>query len=192
MSDERTDAKKNANKRSGLTRALIGVAVTGALGLVVVIALRFTLFVPFKVPSGSMWPGVAVGDHIVVNGMDTTPARGAVMVFKYPEQPRQQFVKRVVALSGDVVTVKNKVLFVNGWEVPHCVVGKASYDEAFETNMKHKGELWVEYLDGTAYLVFHEDNGFGAEVQGPFTVKKGEYFVMGDNRENAHDSRMWF
>jgi len=188
MSD---DSEKPAKKKSNVSRIFIGIAIFGFVGIVATLAMRFTLFIPFKVPSGSMWPGVAVGDHIVVNGMDKEAVRGAAMVFKYPEQPRQLFLKRVVGLSGDVIEVKSKVVTINGWDVPHCVVGDASYEEAYETNMKHSGELWVEFLDGTAYLVFHEKNGFGIDHQGPFTVKRGEYFVLGDNRENAHDSRMW-
>lgn len=115
------------------------------------------------------------------------------MVFKYPEQPKQLFIKRVVALSGDVVTVEKQRLFVNGWEVPHCPLGKAGYtDESDYAHVKHKGELEVEFLDDAAYLVFHDAGGFTVDVQGPYIVKRGEYFVMGDNRENAHDSRMWF
>lgn len=192
MSDEPAKTTRPARK-SHLTRILVGVAVLGGVAVVTIIALRFTLLIPFKVPSGSMWPGVAVGEHIVVNGMDKENVRGAVMVFKFPEQPRQLFVKRVVALAGDVVTVKGRRLFLNGWEVPHCTVGKASYvDAVYDSSMKHEGELEVEYLDGAAYLVFHENASLGVDEQGPFTVKSGEYFVMGDNRENAHDSRMWF
>jgi signal peptidase I len=191
MSDEQRPAQQPTTKKPWLAPVLIAVALLGVASVVAVLALRFTFFMPFRVPSGSMWPGIAVGDHVLANGTDTVPARGAVLIFKYPEQPRQLFIKRVVGLSGDVIMVKNKRLFVNGWEVPHCTVGKASYVDTDPT-VKHNGELEVEFLDDASYLVFHDPSSFGAvEEQGPFKVKPGEYFVMGDNRENAHDSRMW-
>jgi signal peptidase I len=165
--------------------ALVALAVVGA------ITLRFTLYVPFKVPSGSMWPTITVGDHITANRFDKTPRRGSVVVFEYPEHRQQLFVKRIVALEGDEVAVHKGRLFINGWEVPHCIVGRTSYTET-DSKIEHPGDLEVEFLDGSAHLIFHEGGVFEPNDQGPWVVKSGEYFVMGDNRENAHDSRMWW
>lgn len=148
----------------------------------------------FKVPSGSMIPAILVGDHLFVDKLvygKRAAARGEVMVFKYPEHPEQDFVKRVVAVGGDRVEVRSQRLVINGWEVPRCKVGKWSYDEAFDAT-KHTGELYVEFLGTTPYLIFLDDNSLQTDYQGPFTVEPGHYFVMGDNRNNAHDSRMWF
>jgi len=113
------------------------------------------------------------------------------MVFHYPERPEQDFDKRVVGLSGDKIETRGPVLVVNGWEVPRCTVGKHEYDDMETLPPHHEGTLDVEWLGDETYLVFHEA-GRGPSDFGPFTLKNGEYFVLGDNRENSHDSRMWF
>lgn len=182
---------KPKNRR--LVGGLVAVGVLGLLAISIVVVLRFRVFIPFRVPSGSMWPTVTVGQHIFVDGTDRTPKRGAVMVFRSPEQPMSLFMKRVVGVAGDVVEVNHRRLLLNGWEVPHCTVGASEQvSEASGSIEKHHGDLEVEFLDEVAYLVFHEAGGHEVDHQGPFTVKQGEYFVMGDDRENAYDSRMWF
>ncbi len=171
---------------------IVVVALAAAMGLFLaaVIVLRFTLFVPFRVPSASMWPVVAPGEHVFSNAIDKTPVRGVVMVFRYPENPSQLFIKRVIATAGDEIEVKAGRPTINGFEVPHCKVGPAGYtDEDLPETIK--GDLEVEWLDDAVYLVLLDARSFGSG-NGTWTVKPGEYFVMGDNRDNAHDSRMWF
>ncbi len=180
----------------------IVVAVGVALGL------RTFVVEAFKIPSGSMIPTLQVGDHIFVNKLSYGPAipftsrrawsqmppdRGDVMVFQYPEKPEQDFIKRVVALPGDKLEARNGHPIINGWEVPHCYVGVYSYDEPDALVSHHDGDLFVEFLDDEAYLTLYDraSGGYG-EYQGPFVVKPGEVYVMGDNRNNSHDSRMWF
>jgi signal peptidase I len=158
--------------------------------LAAVLVVRFTLFVPFRVPSASMWPVVGPGEHVFSNATDKKPLRGAVMVFRYPENPEQLFIKRVMATAGDEIEVKAGRPTINGFEVPHCKVGKAGYTDEDSLPTTIKGDLEVEWLDDAVYLVLLDSRGgFG---DGTWTVKPGEYFVMGDNRDNAHDSRMWF
>lgn len=172
------------------------IILLGALAALVVlmgvalIALRVVFFAPYKSPSNGMYPSLPAGSHIWVNRFDKTPAYGAVLVFNYPEDPRQEFDKRVVGRAGDVIETRAKMLWINGWEVPHCVVGKHRYDDE-DVGTHHAGTLEVEWLGDEPHLVFHDDDAFISDF-GPFTVKSGEYFVMGDNRENSHDSRMWF
>jgi signal peptidase I len=118
------------------------------------------------------------------------PKRGEAIIFKFPEHPEQDFVKRVIAVAGDTPEVKDGHPWLNGWEVPHCVVGEAIMPAL--DGKQRSGELHVEYLDGEAYLAFFDENAELGEVQGPYVVADNEVWVLGDNRNNSYDSRLWF
>ncbi|MGO9709118.1 MAG: signal peptidase I [Polyangiaceae bacterium] len=165
----------------------------------------------FKIPSASMVPTVLAGDHLYVNGLSYGPAipftnarlwtsmpphRGDVIVFQFPEHPEQEFIKRVIALPGDKLEAKNGHPFINGWAVPSCYVGIYSYSEPetseYASNTTHEGKLFVEYLEDKAYATLYTNDAGGfSDAQGPFSVQEGEVYVLGDNRNNSHDSRMW-
>jgi len=105
----------------------------------------------------------------------------------------------VIAIPGDVLEAKNGHPWLNGWEVPHCFVGVYSYNESNTENemptplMRHEGDLFVEYLGDKSYLTLYDHSTGGySDHQGPFKAKPGEVWVMGDNRNNSHDSRMWW
>ena len=181
------------------------------IAVVVAMGLRAFVIEAFKIPSGSMIPTLQVGDHIFVNKFSygpeipythvrlwktMPPERGDVMVFQFPENPDEDFIKRVIALPGDKLEARNGHPIINGWEVPSCLVGTYDYlemDSREESPLRHEGDLFVEYLGDESYLTFYDrSNGGFAEMQGPFHVKQGEVYVMGDNRNNSRDSRLWW
>jgi signal peptidase I len=183
-----------------------------AEAILMAVAVAFTLrtFVveAFKIPSGSMIPTLMVGDHIFVNKFSYGPAipfthtrlwtsmppkHGDVMVFAFPEHPEQDFIKRVIAVEGDKLEARGGHPIINGWEVPSCRLGTWTYNDYDSPITRHEGDLYLEYLGDESYLTFY-DRASGAfpELQGPYFAKSGEVWVMGDNRNNSHDSRMWF
>jgi signal peptidase I len=177
------------------------------LAITVAFGLRAFVFEAFKIPSGSMIPTLQVGDHIFVNKFSYGPAipfthkrlwsnmpphRGEVMVFAFPEHPEQDFIKRVIAVPGDKLEAKNGHPWINGWEVPSCLVGTYVYNDFDSPLQHHEGDLFIEYLGSESYLTFYDRAAAFPEYQGPFVAKPGEVWVMGDNRNNSHDSRMWW
>jgi len=153
----------------------------------IIIALALALFIrtfvvqAFKIPSGSMIPTLLVGDHILVNkfiygiknpftGKVIVPVedieRKDIIVFKYPLNPDQDFIKRVIGLPGDRIEIKNKEVFVNG--------------EPFVV----KNAIFQNPVIIPAPLEPRDNLG-------PLSVPPHSYFVMGDNRDNSHDSRFW-
>ena len=153
----------------------------------IIIALILALFIrtfvvqAFKIPSGSMIPTLLIGDHILVNKFSYgiknplsgsvwvplgSPENGDVVVFKFPENPSQDFIKRVVGIAGDRIEIKNKKLFVNG--KPFHVENAVHLDPKTFTGPTPPRDNY-----------------------GPVTVPPESLFVMGDNRDNSHDSRFW-
>jgi signal peptidase I len=151
--------------------------------------LRAYLLASFKNPSGSVLPTVAVGDHVFVDKKTGGAARrGHLIVFPFPEHPEQDFIKRVIGLPGDEIEVERGRVTINGWSVPRCPVGQWSYADYGPPTFTHDGEVWVEFLGDASYLVFEDAVG---DKGGKWSVASGEAFVLGDNRGNSHDSRMW-
>lgn len=172
---------------AGRAAILVGLLVAFAA---IPVLLRVFFVEAFKIPSGSMMPTLLVGDHLFVDKQARTPARGDVIVFRYPENEKQAFVKRAVAVGGDKVRMKAGFPVLNGAEVKHCRAGTWSFAE--EMGGDHKGELHVEWLDAGPHLVFLDAVSFGSDDGTEWAVPAGNAFVLGDNRNNAHDSRMWF
>ena len=162
----------------------------------IVIAVILALFVrtwvvqAFKIPTGSMENNLLIGDHLLVNKFVFAPAlsdlertllpidpirRGDIIVFKYPEQPDRDFIKRVIGLPGESVEVRNKKVYIDGQPID---------------------EPYVHFI----FPPEPEDNGGSTpdlpdfdvtRSYGPVTVPDGHYFMMGDNRDNSQDSRYW-
>lgn len=142
-----------------------------AIAIAVAFLLRAFVVEAFKIPSRSMVPTLAVGDHIFVNKFAygpiipftntrlfsrLPPERGSVIVFQFPEHPEQDFIKRVIGTPGDRIEAVDGRPIINGWLVPRCKVGPFSYDEGEGPYAHHEGELYVEYLGDEAYLTFFD------------------------------------
>ncbi len=170
--------------------------------ILVVFLIRSFLAEPFRIPSGSMLPSLHIGDFILVNKFSYgirlpvanaklvdlgAPRRGEVAVFRFPSDPSINYIKRVVGVPGDHVVYKDKQLTING--VPMKQEDARAY-ALFQTETG-TGMLVrrVEDLDGARHDILLSDR----PDHGPdtFTVPPGQYFVMGDNRDQSNDSRYW-
>jgi signal peptidase I len=148
-----------------------------------------------------MFPSLFVGDHIFVKKSaygwvgHGVPERGDIIVFRFPERRDQDFVKRAIGLPGDRIQIRAGNVFINGWQVPSCPAGRVSLPGE---GGKHEGSVVVEFLGSATYIVVHDEAYSGGgplgtyDEQGPYVVAPGQAFTMGDNRENSHDSRLWF
>lgn len=161
------------NKKSAVREFIEALVV--ALGLALVV-MTFVVQA-FKIPSGSMIPTLQIGDHLFVLKFmygvklpfsDTiliktwTPKRGDIAVFRYPREESVDYIKRVIGEPGDVIEMRNKQLYING-------------------NLYQ--EPYAHHIDP---MVIPERDNFG-----PVTVPEGKFFMMGDNRDNSSDSRVW-
>ncbi len=140
-------------------------------------------------PGDSMFPTFDGGARVDAKKLDGVPQRGRVILFRAPEAPDREFVKRIIGVSGDRISQNGTEILVNGTPLPRCVVGPWHYPGSDGSLVT--GELWLETLGGSSWLVFH-DARMTSEPAGPWTVAPGEVFVLGDNREHSHDSRFWF
>lgn len=170
--------------------------------ILVVLVLRSFVVEPFRIPSGSMMPTLLVGDFILVNKFSYgirlpvldkkiidvgEPQRGDVIVFRYPEDPRIDYIKRVVGLPGDRVGYHNKILTVNGKKMELFPIG--IYQGVGAGTVMSGSSHFRERLGNVEHNILTAPGHLSLE--GDFVVPVGEYFVMGDNRDNSKDSRYW-
>jgi signal peptidase I len=148
--------------------------------LILALLIRTFVVQAFKIPSGSMIPTLLIGDHILVNKflygtqipftdkkilIFREPEKGDIIVFKYPENPTKDFIKRVIATEGDTVEEKNKIVYVNGEPVVE------TYAYHYDPTMRSESDR--------------------RDTFGQIRVPKDKIFVMGDNRDHSYDSRFW-
>jgi signal peptidase I len=152
---------------------------------VVAAALRLWVIVAFQIPSGAMSPSLIVGDHVFVRRTHTAFEPGDAIAFKYPLDPTTDYLKRVVAVAGDVVEMRGDVVSVNGRDLPQQAV-----DERCPPPDDQAGCKVLRERDGRrSYLIMLTDSD--ARDFPPTTVPPGKVFVLGDNRHNSSDSRVW-
>lgn len=169
------------------------------------IAIRSFFYEPFHIPSGSMKPGLLVGDYIFVSKMsygyskysfpfasfhlfegrffETKPKRGDAAVFRLPSDPKINYIKRIIGLPGDLIKVTDGKLFINDQEVPKIYVNDFTDDDAT------KIAAFEEKIDDKKYQVLDQYQDLPQDNTGYYEVPEGHYFVMGDNRDNSEDSR---
>jgi signal peptidase I len=171
--------------------------------VIFVVFARAFVFQQSKIPTGSMIPTLLIGDYIMVNKFMYAPTmsdversllpirdirRGDIIVFKYPEEPEKDYIKRVIGLPGEFIEIRNKTVHING-------VALAETYKAHETDLVP--ESWAKIREGEAPLSAAEfaprhwmNSGNGVNF-GPVLIPEGHYFCMGDNRDNSRDSRAW-
>lgn len=170
---------KKRRKKSAVRETLEAIVVAFLIALVI----RTFVLQAFKIPSGSMIPSLLIGDHLLVNkfllgtpidipftnihiahmpGL-RKPERGDIIVFKYPENPKRDFIKRVIGIEGDTIESRDKTIYVNGSRLM---------------------EPYIQHVDDNTKNDRRDNFG-------PVTVPEGKVFVMGDNRDQSYDSRFW-
>src|SRR6185437_400441 len=166
--------------------------------LLLILVFRSFVAEPFKIPSGSMMPTLLVGDFILVNKfayglrlpvLNTKildvgkPKRGDVFVFRYPQNPKEDYIKRVIGLPGDEITYRNKTLYVNGQQVAETPLG--AYVGPSEAGRSMAGaQVLQEELGAVAHRVMVMPQAWVGH-EGTWKVPQGHYFAMGDNRDNS-------
>lgn len=195
LGDPARQAEDGATGSGAVRKTLVGPKTVlreyfEALLIAVIFAIFGRTYVvqAFKIPTGSMERNLLIGDHILVNkfvfgptiaGMEQPllPAegvrRGDVVVFKYPEDPTRDFIKRCIGLPGDTIEIRDKRIFVNGLAVPD--------------------EHYTFHADNRVYpsSVFLHESYRNRDNYGPYEVPEGHFFFLGDNRDNSNDSRFW-
>ncbi|MBS0433083.1 MAG: signal peptidase I [Proteobacteria bacterium] len=176
--------------------------------ILAVLLFRTFLIEPFRIPSGSMMPTLLVGDFVLVNKFayglrlpvtDTKivgigePHRGDIAVFKYPPDPKEDYIKRIVGLPGDTISMHDEQLYVNGKPQPQDDAGPITDKDSESVQTAQAGGIErTEHLGNVTHKIivlppFRRD----PRTEGTWTVPQGYYFAMGDNRDNSSDSRFW-
>ncbi|MER9503007.1 signal peptidase I [Mesorhizobium sp. M0579] len=198
---------EKSEKKSGGLGEIVSVIIQA---LLLAMVIRTLLFQPFSIPSGSMRPTLLEGDYLFVTkwsygfsryslpfGPDifsgriwgSDPKRGDVVVFKFPPDPSLDYIKRVVGLPGDKIQMKDGQLFINGRGVPRVKTGQIQNPDI--TEVPEPVDVYRETLpNGVSYDTLDLTPNSITDNTREFVVPPGNYFMMGDNRDNSSDSRL--
>jgi signal peptidase I len=170
--------------------------------VLIVFLLRSFLAEPFRIPSASMMPTLLIGDFLLVNKFTygiripvinkkiielDEPKRGDIVVFRFPKDPTVDYIKRVIGLPGDKVAYHDKKLYINDTPVNQASLG--SYQGVGQGQDMTGSEHLEENLTGVEHSILIRKDA--PTVEGTYVIPAGNYFVMGDNRDNSNDSRYW-
>lgn len=187
-----------------------------SIGVAVAVALLLRAFVveAFQIPSGSMIPTLEIGDHIFVSkfayGISVpftskkilgthAPQRGDVIVFKFPKDTNIDFIKRVIGVPGDRIEIRKNQIIVNGQPLPREHLAGCRDEESSGSPFERRCDLWVETTGKAVHKTMFESSyptdwprgTPDAAADGTYVVPTDRVFVMGDNRDNSNDSRVW-
>ncbi len=167
--------------------------------ILIVLVVRSFVAEPFRIPSGSMLPTLQAGDFILVNKVaygvrlpvlrdrligSGEPERGEIAVFRYPVDPSQDYIKRVIGLPGDEIRYEDRVFYVNGERFDQ--EGEERYAR---TDTDGPAVIRTERVNDRSYRILHHPESPSGNFT--YTVPEGEYFTVGDNRDRSADSRVW-
>lgn len=179
--------------------------------VLIALVIRTFAFEPFNIPSGSMIPTLLVGDYLFVSKLSygysslatgyglplfdgrlfaEEPRRGDVAVFKLPRDTSVDYIKRVIGLPGDTIQVKDNILYINGNAVPRYRDGEVVMPSPTGRGMESYARFVETLPDGVSYHILESATGSELDNTPPFVVPEGQYFMMGDNRDNSLDSRV--
>lgn len=175
-----------------------------ALALLLALGIRHFLVQAYKIPSGSMIPSLLVGDQLIASKISYgirlpfaqnklvkfgPPERGEIVVFRFPDDPEKDFIKRAIALPGDRIRIEDGTIYLNGERVEREALGTFDYRVR---GGKRSARAFREQLGGNAYRVLYGTGEYHAYEDVPArTLGPDEIFVMGDNRDHSNDSRSW-
>jgi len=168
----------------------------------IVLVIRSFLFQPYRVPTGSLEPTVIPGDLILVTQYNYglkiplwdkviihtgKPKRGQIALFQWPVNPKLTFVKRVIGIPGDHISYINKVFYINGVEEKQTFV--KNFEEITSQGPQPAKE-YIENLNGLKHYILRKPSMLGTDFKN-LVVPKGMYLMIGDNRDDSDDGRMW-
>jgi signal peptidase I len=172
--------------------------------VVITFVIRSFIIQAFRIPTGSMKDTLLVGDFLFVNKFLygapipftdeqlpalRNPKPGDIIVFKYPRDPKRDFIKRCIAIEGQTVEVREGQVFVDGQPEGKLEFLQRVYDSEENREMSY---FRVTRPDGRTYVIRRADERFQNNMPyGPKVVPSGQLFMMGDNRDNSEDSRRW-